>query len=132
MCIATLVILSLLAEEPRVGFLAGMALLAMYGAGLGVFIAPNNNATMNAAPAHLSGEAGAILNLMRVFGTSLGVAGAASMLSWRIQVLTGSHDQELMFLGHPLLGAVESCFAMLAVFAVITGAVSLVRSKSPA
>ena len=52
------------------------------------------------------------------------------MLSWRIQVLTGSHDPGVMFSGHPLLGVVESCFGMLAVFAFVAGVASLVRSKT--
>jgi EmrB/QacA subfamily drug resistance transporter len=129
-CIAALIILSILAREPRIGFDVGMALLAFFGVGLGLFIAPNNTATMNAAPASLSGEAGGLLNLMRVFGTCLGVAGAASMLSWRLQVLTGLHDRGMLLAEQPLLGAVESCFWMLAVFAAIAGAASLVRHKA--
>ena len=38
------------------------------------------------APPDLSTGAGAMLNLMRVLGASLGVASASSMLSWRVQI----------------------------------------------
>jgi EmrB/QacA subfamily drug resistance transporter len=59
--------------------------LCLFGAGLGLFIAPNNNATINAAPAALSSEAAALINLMRVVGTGVGVATAGALLSWRIE-----------------------------------------------
>ena len=129
-CISALATLAVLASEARVGLDIGLTLLALFGAGLGLFIAPNNNAAMLAAPKALSGAAGAMLNLMRVLGTCLGVAGAASVLSWRIEALTGSHDSaQILFEGHPQLGAVESCFMMLAAFATIAGVLSLIRGK---
>jgi hypothetical protein len=65
---------------------------------------------------------------MRVLGTSLGVASASSMLSWRLATATGAHDDWIPFAGHPLLGAVESSLAMLAIFAVAAGAVSMIRT----
>jgi hypothetical protein len=110
----------------------GTAAFALFGAGLGVFIAPNNHATIKAAPASLSGEAGSLLNLMRVLGTSLGVASASATLSWRLKTETGSHDGWIPFAGHPLLGAVESSLVMLAVMAIAAGAVSLIRPRRPA
>ncbi len=131
-CIAALIILLLIATELRASHPVFMAALALFGAGLGIFIAPNASATISAAPANLAGEAGAMLNLMRVLGTSLGIVAASSMLSWRIQAATGAHSSAVIFEGHPLLGAVESGFAMLALFALIAGAVSLVRSPRPA
>jgi EmrB/QacA subfamily drug resistance transporter len=131
-CLAALLVLSAVATERRVGLAIGLSLLALFGAGLGMFIAPNNSATMSAAPATLSGEAGGMLNLMRSLGTSLGVASASSMLSWRIQVLARAPSSAVMFKGHPLLGAVESCFAMLMVFAMFAGGVSFVRASRPA
>jgi hypothetical protein len=101
-----------------------------FGAGLGVFIAPNNHATIKAAPASLSEEAGSMLNLMRVLGTSLGVAIASSTLSRELEIVTGSHDSWIEFAGHPLLGAIEGGLAMLAVMAVAAGAVSVIRTTS--
>jgi EmrB/QacA subfamily drug resistance transporter len=128
LCLAALLILAITAADPTVSRHVGMAAFALFGAGLGLFIAPSNHATMEAAPKSLSGEAGSLLNLMRVLGTSLGVASASSMLSWRLSIATGSHDDWIPFAGHPLLGAVESSLAMLAIFAVAAGAVSMVRT----
>jgi EmrB/QacA subfamily drug resistance transporter len=56
----------------------------LLGVGLGIFIAPNSHATIAAAPAALAGPAGALLNLMRALGTSLGVAVGASALAWNL------------------------------------------------
>jgi EmrB/QacA subfamily drug resistance transporter len=130
LCLAALLILAVNEAETTVGRPAGTAAFALFGAGLGVFIAPNNHATVNAAPASLSGEAGSMLNLMRVLGTSLGVAGASSTLSWRLEIATGSHGDWIPFAGAPLLGAVQSSLAMLAVLAVAAGGVSLIRTAN--
>jgi EmrB/QacA subfamily drug resistance transporter len=129
-CVAALVILAIEEADPNASRLFGSAAFALFGAGLGVFIAPNNHETIKAAPASLSGEAGSMLNLMRALGTSLGVASASSTLSWRLQATTGAHDSSGPFAGHVLLGAVESSLAMLAGMAIVAGVVSLVRSKS--
>jgi EmrB/QacA subfamily drug resistance transporter len=129
-CLAALLILAVTEAEPTVSRQVGTAAFALFGAGLGVFIAPNNHATIEAAPASLSGEAGSMLNLMRVLGTSLGVASASSTLSWQLESATGSHDDWIPFAGHPLLGAVESSLAMLAIMAVAAGGVSWIRTTS--
>jgi EmrB/QacA subfamily drug resistance transporter len=107
---------------PRLLSVAGMAICA----GLGLFTAPNNHATINAAPPDLSTEAGAMLNLMRVLGTSLGVASASSMLSWRMQIANGARRLSLIS-GRHLIEATQSGLVMLAVFAVVAGAISMVR-----
>ena len=39
--------------------------LALFGLGLGIYIAPNNAATMEAAPKARSSQAGGLVNLMR-------------------------------------------------------------------
>jgi EmrB/QacA subfamily drug resistance transporter len=111
--------------EPTMVMLA----LAIYGVGLGAFIAPNNNATMNAAPADRTGQAGGLLNLMRVFGTSVGIAVGASMLSWRIDVLAGADDRTTGLSPDALLRAVTEALPALAAFAAVAGAASLVRSR---
>ena len=64
-----------------------MVALTLFGIGLGLFIAPNNSATIAAAPEDRSGEAGGMLNLMRVLGCIVGVATASTTLSWRLAVL---------------------------------------------
>ncbi|HWA81139.1 MAG TPA: hypothetical protein VG848_12625, partial [Acetobacteraceae bacterium] len=130
--ILALLLLSIAATHPQASRFVDGAGLALFGAGLGVFIAPNTAATVSAAPPGLSGEAGALVNLMRVLGTSLGVVSASSMLSWQIQARTGAQSSAVVFEGRYLLKAIESGFAMLMVFALIAGLASLVRAPRPA
>jgi hypothetical protein len=52
-------------------------------------IAPNPDHALGSA--NLSSEAGFLLNLMRVLGTSLGVASAPSVLTWQLGTVAGSH-----------------------------------------
>jgi EmrB/QacA subfamily drug resistance transporter len=87
--IAGLLLLSLALTGTAASLLGVMTALAVFGAGLGLFIAPNNSATMDAAPGERSGEAGGLLNFMRIFGSSLGVAGASAVL---LRALTGTGD----------------------------------------
>jgi hypothetical protein len=102
-----------------------------FGAGLGLFIAPNNHATINSAPANLSGVAGSLLNLTRILGTVAGVASASAMLSWQLQVARGSIDRRLATLSpHHFIQAVGAGLVMLAVFAAITGALSMIRKHA--
>jgi predicted MFS family arabinose efflux permease len=129
-CIGAIVVLSVVAMEPDASRAAGFAALALFGAGLGVFVAPNSTATIGAAPAELSGSAGAMLNLMRVLGTSLGVASSSAMLSWRFGTI--SHGDGRPFADRALLGAVESSLVMVAAFAAIAACLSLVRDRRPA
>ena len=51
-----------------------VAALAIAGAGMGLFVAANNAATMFAAPEQRAGAAGGLLNMARGLGTALGVA----------------------------------------------------------
>jgi EmrB/QacA subfamily drug resistance transporter len=48
--------------------------LAIAGAGMGLFVAANNAATMFAAPRQRAGAAGGLLNMARGLGSALGVA----------------------------------------------------------
>ena len=57
------------------------------------------------------------------------VASASTTLSWRLKTETGLHDGSIPFAGHSLLGAVESSLVMLAVMAIVAGAVSLVGPR---
>ena len=68
---------------------ARLAMLALAGAGLGVFVPANNALVMRAAPAGRVAEIGGVLNMTRALGTALGVA-LASLLygvapDWRLQ-----------------------------------------------
>ena len=51
-----------------------LAELALVGAGLGMFTAPNNASVMGASPTQKSGLASGVLNMARGMGTSLGLA----------------------------------------------------------
>jgi EmrB/QacA subfamily drug resistance transporter len=130
-CFIALIALTAVVMEPtpnlRVGFLG----LVAFGIGLGVFIAPNNHATINTVPANLAGVAGAMLNLTRILGTVAGVASASAVLSWQLQVAHGSHERKLaVFSPQHFVEAVAGGLIMLAVFALIAGAVSLIRKPA--
>ncbi|QJP17351.1 DHA2 family efflux MFS transporter permease subunit [Starkeya sp. ORNL1] len=129
-CVAAVLILGVAEAHATADRLIGTLALAMFGTGLGVFIAPNNHATLKAAPGALSGEAGSLLNLMRVLGTSVGVATASSTLSWRLQAASDANAKWVYFAGHPLLAAVESSLLMVAVMAIAAGIVSLIPARS--
>ncbi|MCX5521244.1 DHA2 family efflux MFS transporter permease subunit [Kaistia defluvii] len=129
LCAAALLALSLVALEPSPSRLFGILALAAFGAGLGMFIAPNNSATMGAAPPALSGEAGAMFNLARMLGVSLGVASAASMLAWRMKVIDDARTDDVAFYGHPILGAVETSFLLLFLFALVATIATLKRRR---
>ena len=66
--------------------------LALFGVGLGLFISPNNSATLASAPPVDAAMAGGLLNLFRVLGTSIGVATASSVLSWCLAGLAAGAD----------------------------------------
>jgi EmrB/QacA subfamily drug resistance transporter len=130
-CFIALIALTAVVMEPAPNLWAGFLGLVAFGAGLGVFIAPNNHATINTVAANLAGVAGATLNLTRILGTVAGVASASAVLSWQLQVARGSNERRLaVFSPHHFVEAVAGGLIMLAVFALIAGAVSLIR-KSP-
>jgi EmrB/QacA subfamily drug resistance transporter len=106
-----------------------MPLLAVYGAGLGLFIAPNNTATLNAAPPARSGQAGGLLNLMRALGTGCGVASAATLLGWRLELSSGLVDQTANAPEPALLSAIGDVMLMLSCFAVLAGVTALAKTK---
>lgn len=131
-CLAALAVLSTALKDgsaPTAGVMVG---LAVFGIGLGVFIAPNNSSTMSTAPADRRGEAGGLLNLARVLGTSLGVAVVSSLLPWRLTVLTaGVTDRTLAVTSQILREAVSDVLPVLAAFAVVAAIATLFRT-SPA
>jgi MFS family permease len=121
-CLAALILLSMALMGMGARVHTVMISLAIFGAGLGMFIARNNSATMSAAPRDRSGEAGGLLNLMRVFGTSVGVAGASAVSSWRLAALTGIGDNTLAAWEEAVLGAVSDGLLLLAAFRADIGA----------
>ncbi|MBN9560356.1 MAG: MFS transporter [Alphaproteobacteria bacterium] len=132
LCIASLSILAVIATAYQAQVTMGAIAFALFGVGLGLFITPNNHRTLNAAPADVSGESGAVVNLMRVLGGCLGVASASTVLTWEIQRMTGNHSDWAIFAGRPLLEAVESGFLLLMAYALVAGALSLIRTKRAA
>jgi MFS family permease len=133
-CVAALMLLSIALTGMGARVHSIMISLAVFGAGLGMFIAPNNSSTMDAAPRARSGEAGGLLNLMRILGTSLGVAAASAILSWRLAVLTGIGDRTLTASEQALLGGVRDGLLLLVAFAVIASVTSALRAppRAPA
>lgn len=103
--------------------------LVAYGAGLGLFIAPNNSATLAAAPADHAGQAGGLLNLMRAFGTAAGVAGASALLAWRLELATGVHESTIGANEHALLDATGDVMLLVAAYAVIAAIASSLKDK---
>jgi EmrB/QacA subfamily drug resistance transporter len=127
-CFVALLALTWVVREPVANLWIGFFGLVAFGIGLGVFIAPNNHATIAAAPANLAGVAAVTLNLTRILGTVAGVASASAVLSWQIQVARGSTERRLAaFSPHHFVQAVGAGLIMLAMFALIAGAVSLIR-----
>jgi len=131
-CIAAFILLSMALTGTADRVYSVIVALGIFGAGLGMFIAPNNSATMSAAPRDRSGDAGGLLNLMRVFGTSVGVAGASAVLSWRLAALTGIGDRTLAAREEAVLGGVSDALLLLVAFAVIAGATSVLRAPPAA
>jgi EmrB/QacA subfamily drug resistance transporter len=72
MSIAGAALVALAVSRPATG--AFVALMAVLGAGLGLFTAPNNAGVMASVPASQSGLASGLLNTGRALGTALGLA----------------------------------------------------------
>jgi hypothetical protein len=129
LCVGALTLLSM-ALGGTIGIgLAMTAALALFGSGLGMFIAPNNSATMAAAPDNRSGEAGGLLNLMRVLGGSFGIAAVSSTLSWRLEVLSGVGNRTLAASTETLLAAANDVLLLLGALAVVAGGIALLRGQ---
>ena len=69
-----------------------------------------------------------MINLMRILGTSVGVAAASSMLSWRLEGLAGPGGRTLGATSGDLLEAVRESLPLLIAFAMVAGAMSLLRT----
>lgn len=126
-CVAGLALLFAAMDGTPGSLLPVMLALAVFGLGQGLFISPNNSAIMAAAPAHLTGEAGGLLNVMRCLGISVGIAASSALLSWRLAELTGSGHNTLHAQAHHLLSAGGDVILLLGGFAAVAGLISLVR-----
>lgn len=106
-----------------------MTALALYGLGLGVFISPNNAATLATAPAADAAVAGGLLNLFRVVGTSLGVAATSSVLSWRLSAATGQVVSPSLVPPELLFHTAAQSLGLLLAFILVAALASLVRPQ---
>lgn len=100
--------------------------LLVVGIGQGLFFAPNNNAIMGSASASEAGEAGSLMNVTRDIGTSIGIAMAAGLLSWKLRLLTGTgstFDASDMVLTQ----AIQLVVIVLAILALFAAAISWAR-----
>jgi len=124
-CIAAIAALAAIAFGPD-RLVIRLCALALFGLGLGLFMAPNSHATIDAAPAGHAATAGALVNLARVFGSCIGVSTASTMMSWKLQQFVGP---DLM--GPVFVEAVESSLLVLAVFALAAVCTSLAFPRAP-
>ncbi len=105
-----------------------MGALAAFGVGLGLYIAPNNSATLEAAPADQRGIAGGLVNLLRVLGTGVGVAAASAMLGWRLEVIAQARGRTAGASEPQLLAAVGGALLMLAALAALGAVMAFIRN----
>ena len=129
LCAVSALALTRLFDGAPGGLPAVMAALAAFGVGLGLYIAPNNSATIGAAPPDKSGVAGGLLNLLRVFGAGLGVATASAALAFRLEALTGLHEATTSAPEAALLAAVSDVLLMLAAFAAVAALMAVIGNK---
>jgi EmrB/QacA subfamily drug resistance transporter len=106
--------------------------LAAYGAGLGMFIAPNSTSTLQAAPPERAGQAGGLLNLLRAFGTATGIAAMSAVLTWTIVTTLGEPVGTHRIPSQLLLEAAHGGLLLLAVLAVLAGVAATLRDRAPA
>jgi EmrB/QacA subfamily drug resistance transporter len=123
--IIALTALMLIALHPIGSLVSGVTSFAVFGIGLGLFMAPNNHAALEAAPATHATQATSTLNVLRVFGSCVGISIASSVMSWRMAEL------DAYFGGRPLIDAVESTLVVFVIFALIAAALSLVKESRP-
>jgi EmrB/QacA subfamily drug resistance transporter len=124
------VALAALALIPGVSLPATLALLALLGIGLGLFIPPNNAAVMGSAPAHRLGVAGGVLNMARSIGTSLGVASAGAVLAVGLSARLGTPvARTLDAPPAALLAAFHETLLFLAGLAIVAGLLSIARVR---
>lgn len=98
--------------------------LAVIGAGQGLFISPNSSAIMSAAPSTETGQAGSVLNVVRLLGISTGIAAGSALLAISLGRSSGST------LGLPaaqLVSASRDVILLLVCFSAMAAAISLVR-----
>jgi MFS family permease len=127
-CVASAMALTRLLDGTPESLIGVMVGLAAFGVGLGFYIAPNNNATMSAAPADKSGVAGGLLNLLRAFGGGVGIAASSVVLAWGLESATGVHERTTGAPEAALLAAAGDVLVLLALFGALGAAMALIRN----
>ena len=98
--------------------------LAIFGVGQGVFISPNTSAIMATAPPEQTGQAGSVLNVVRLIGMSAGIAGASTLFALGLGESGGS---TLDVPTSSLVASSRSVVLLLGGLAALAGLISLVR-----
>jgi hypothetical protein len=106
-----------------------MTALAIFGVGIGIYIASNNNETMAAAPVEKSATAGGLVNLFRIFGGGVGVAASAALLAGRLELAVGNPARTSQVTPSTLLSAVDAILLLIAVLGAVGAVTALVRDK---
>ena len=104
--------------------------LLVVGIGEGAFFAPNNNAIMGSASVAEAGEAGSLMIVTCDLGTSVGIAMAASLLSWQLRLVTGG-SSTLNASETDLTSAIRTVVIVLAFLASLAAIMSWVRPAQP-
>jgi MFS family permease len=113
------------AGTSRLALLTG--LLALLGAGQGLFTAPNNSQVMGAAAAGETGQAAGLLQMMRTFGMSLGISLASVILSLQLREVGGRPSMMELPAEDVARGAAIS-FMAFAALALVAALLSLARA----
>jgi EmrB/QacA subfamily drug resistance transporter len=109
------------------------ALLALLGAGQGLFTAANNSEVMGAAEAGETGQAAGLLQMMRTLGMSFGISLASLILSLQLHEVKGQPSMTELPAADVASGASTS-FIAFAVLALIGALLSLAwggRTRPP-
>jgi EmrB/QacA subfamily drug resistance transporter len=123
-CIASLATIHVFLDGSAANLPLVTLALALFGIGQGLFISPNTSAIMATAPPEQTGQAGSVLNLVRLIGMSAGIAGASTLFALGLGDTGGST------LNVPTSSLVASCrgvILLLAGLAALAGLISLIR-----
>ena len=129
--IALLLLGRLSASDPPLRIAAE---LALFGAGNGLFTAPNNSAVMGAAPGRRRGIAGGVLAMMRYLGMALGIGLTAAVFAHASGLGANDLGTAQPGLGFQIsfLRGLHTSYALAAGLAVIGLITSAVRGKEQA
>jgi EmrB/QacA subfamily drug resistance transporter len=129
-CVAAVIVMLLSLSSTGHGSFRMLA-LALFGIGLGAFIAPNNAATMTAVADNRRSEAGGLINLMRALGCAIGVATASTALSWRMEMLTMLGNKTGEGPSQTVLTAVGDALWVPAAFAILAAIAASFQNRDP-